>query len=264
MHFDFFLASGPKVVFGFTDCLVAWDFRTRIAHMADVASDLLFMALDSAGDTVTVVHPSHTNTTETSKSIDPTQLRISKYPLDGSTHPSPLSSSSILIPPVPTPDLVLDTSLLLNTPMSLLTLCNDRIGAVGLRRAQRPAHTDFFLFISHDSDTDRLSLHILNYKYAYTNPIVSVGCNILYYLVLNPHSVHVGVSNPHDLPPFRSSAFMGVDARHAQESPYCSLYGDAEFVLLLHEDGLTAWCFDDAARVPGASPVVPLDGSHAN
>lgn len=254
MQFGFFLASGKKVAFGFTDCVVAWDFRARITHRINVVPGMLYMALDSSGDTVTVVHPSRPNC----KDIDPTTLQISKYPLEGSTHPNPLSSSTLPIPQSPRPDVVLDTNFIMSSFISDLTRCNNRTGVLALRSAQLLPLPSYVLFISHDRDSDRLSLHALNHKHAYNDSFVSVGCNILYYLVPDAPRIHVGVSNPHDVPAFRSSRFMGVNVRHAHESPYCSLYGDGEFVLLLHEDGLTVWCFEDSAPIAGACPVEPL------
>lgn len=264
MHFDFFLASGPKVAFGFADSVLAWSFHSRIAHVIAIGREILFMSLDSQGDTFTTVHTCQ-KTNQGRKEIDPTTLRVSKYPLplDGTAHPHATPVSTYTLPITSS-----DQNLILNTPLlppdsapaspspmsiPLITLSNNRLVALPLRNPSSPpqSHTDTFLFLSHDPPSNRLSSHILAYKYAYTNPIISVDCNILYYLVLGDDRVQIGVSNPHDSSSstfpekrLRISNEMAVPGEIGNERPYCSLCGDAEFVVLLFEGGIWVWVFD--------------------
>ncbi|KAL5356220.1 hypothetical protein BJX96DRAFT_171407 [Aspergillus floccosus] len=236
-----FAVSGVHVAIaidGKDRSVVHWDLHSRVAHTISVARPIAFMALNPASDLLVTAH------------VEETSLRITNHPLASSKDQShPPASYTLDLPGVfaqPTP--FQSTSI-----VGYFRLTPRQFGN------QTPDEQDRIVATAYDERLDRVSVHLLpseDVLFEDRCVAVPVDHNLLYYLKNDRGKPRVWIANPDALPAARHRPAKAVDPqlpREATSRVYSSsgafaLMGDRDFVLMVDENGLKVWCFDESVE----------------
>lgn len=207
--------------------------------MIVVAPNLGYMALNVAMRTLTTVHLENHDS----------QLRVVKHLLDGSTSQKRLPSYTLNLP-ISKDD---NSFLKIGAPDAVSTF-SDRMGIFSVFATGRQSVASCSIVaVFYDPRTDQIDLHVLRPEHAPFYPLCMtvVGQNILYYLRNDDGKPQISISNPAATIPHRLSKSMNLQLpREASSRVYShitsfALRGDHERTLMIDENGLRVWSFDE-------------------
>ncbi|PLB50545.1 hypothetical protein P170DRAFT_147987 [Aspergillus steynii IBT 23096] len=248
LQYRFFVASGTSVAFSFSDGLpnggyvLHWEFMSHAARAIDIAPNLGYMALNAAAKTLTTVH------LEASYG----QLRVEKHLLDEPTlqEREQLPSYTLDLPLTEDDNRCVE----IGSPDEGSSF-SDRMGIFSIMTTEgQSLATCSVVVVSYDPRTDQIDLHVLHPKLAPFYPLcmTAVDQNILYYLRNDDGKPQISISNPTATVPHRLSKYMNLQLpREATSRVYShitcfALRGDRECTLMIDENGLKVWSFNEA------------------
>ncbi|EAW13339.1 F-box domain protein [Aspergillus clavatus NRRL 1] len=232
-----------------------WDFSLRVSRMIDVAANLVFMNVHPTLDSLTTVHLEQNDSN--GGPPDPTgipynlaQLRIMKHWLTDTSNVTQAVSKVVALPEVQ------DIDLLIQSKTEISEAFNDRVGIlIAQTRTRQPSDLGSIIAIAHDLDSDEIFLHVLPPEH--TSPrlcLAPIDRNLLYYIRVEQGKPTIWISHPNAQIPYHPAKSMDThfmrDSMHAhqRDSQEFVLKGDNDCVLLVDDEGMSAWCFDEAAQ----------------
>ncbi|KAI9044210.1 F-box domain protein [Aspergillus affinis] len=253
LQYGFFVASGTSVALSFSDSLsnggyiLHWDLMSHTARTIVVAPYLGYMALNVAAKTLTTVHLESRNQVAWADPAYDSQLRVVRHLLDGSPS-GRLPSYTLDLPATE------DRRYVKIGSPDEGSRFSDRIGIFSfLATDGQPSASCPIVAVSYDPPTDQVDLHVLNPEHTPFFPLcmTAVDRNILYYLKNDNGKPQIAISNPAATVPHRQSKHMNPQLpREATNRVYShttrfALRGDDEYALLIDENGLKMWSFNE-------------------
>ncbi|THC95759.1 hypothetical protein EYZ11_004756 [Aspergillus tanneri] len=267
----FFMASGRSIALAFIgimtsegDYVLYWDLNTRAARTINIATHLGYMALNSEARSLTTVHLEERN--YYNACVQPqhspakrAHLQVTKYLVDESATFGRSSSYTLELPAIVDATGHVEIRYPDTSPKF-----SDRMGLFSVRpREGSPSALSSMVTVAYDPRTDQVDLHVLQPEHTPFYPLcmTSVDHNILYYIKNDNGKPQIWISNPDATSPHRPSKCMNPQLpREATSRVYShatgfALHGDREFILMIDENGLKVWCFDEAIHIDDYSCV---------
>ncbi|GAB1214999.1 hypothetical protein ATERTT37_004181 [Aspergillus terreus] len=239
-----FVVSGVHVAIaidGKDSSVIHWDLHSRVARTISIAQPIVFMALNPVSNLLVTAHNEEAS------------LRIANHPLATPKDQNHLPASYTLdLPGIPAT---------LAQPAAFQSTSS--VGYFRLTPRHREDQTldegDRLVAATYDDCLDCVSIHLLPGEDAlFEDRCVAapVDHNLLYYLKNDRGKPRVWISNPDALPGARHRPARAVDPqlpREATSRVYSSsgaftLMGDRDFVLMVDENGLKVWCFNESVK----------------
>ena len=221
---------------------------SHTARTIAVAPYLGYMALNAATKTLTTVHLEARNRAVRTDTAFDSQLRVVRHLLGDSSHPGRLPSYTLDLPT--TED---HQDVKIGSPDEGSSF-SDRIGTFSILATDRqPSASYSVVAVSYDAPTDQVNLHVLHPEHTPFFPLcmTAVDQNILYYLKNDNGKPQIAVSNPAATVSHRLSKHMNPQLpREATNRVYShttrfALRGDDEYTLMIDENGLKMWSFNE-------------------
>jgi hypothetical protein len=270
LHCKYFVVRGVSVAMVFNatmasekDYIIYWELDSRIARTFQVANELAYIDMNCTASTMTTVHlektlepdtPVHTHTYP----IKYAQLRVIKYSLKDTADASWPSSYTMDLTSIADPAwrMEIDDALSFafgNTMGILSTRSNSCL--TEMSRA--------IVVITYHQGTDQVRVNAVPAENAPFIPLcmASVDNNVLYYIKNDNGKPKIWISNPDTIVAHRPAKLMDPQLpREASDRVYSygtnfTLRGDRDFIMMLDQNGLKVWCFQENIHVPGAMPL---------
>ncbi|KAE8133753.1 F-box domain protein [Aspergillus pseudotamarii] len=249
------IASGP-------DCIIHWQLDCRVTRTFNIANKIAYLDVDPTSSTLITVH--------LEKSVDPdtlmhthccpaiyAQLRVNKYPFkDTVAVPSPSCTVALSSFADPAGHVEIDDALSLAFGNAMGILTSERGG----RLAETPGD---IAAITYNQGTGRVSVNVVSAENTPFIPLcmTSVDSNILYYVKNDNGKPEIWISNPDARIAHRPARWINPQLpREASNRVYSHgthfmLRGDRDFILMVDQNGLKVWCFNENMNLSSAIPL---------
>ncbi|KAE8349812.1 hypothetical protein BDV28DRAFT_54141 [Aspergillus coremiiformis] len=266
LHWTYFVARGVNVAMAFNgmvsgeDCIIHWQLDSRVARTFNIENRLAYMDVNpTTGDLITV-HLEETVGHDAVVHTRPAmcaQLRVMKYSLKDAANTSTNRPQhyNMALPSIADPASYVEID------SSLSFAIGNTMGILSVRPKGCLAETSRGLVaITYDPGIDKVSINVVSAENTPFVPLcmACVGNNIIYYIKNDNGKPKIWISNPDAMVSHRPAKLMDPQLpREASNRVYSygtnyTLRGDRDFILIVDQNGLKAWCFNDKITLSGA------------
>ncbi|EIT77725.1 hypothetical protein AFCA_011998 [Aspergillus flavus] len=255
MAFSGITASGP-------DSIIHWQLDCRVTHTFNTANKIAHLDVDPTSRTLITVHLEKTMDPDTPMHIRCcpamyAQLRVNKYPFKDTVairSPSCTVALSSFADPAWHVEIDDSLSLALGNAMGILTF----------RRGGYLAETPGDIAaITYNKGTGRVSVNVVSAENTPFIPLCMtlVDSNIIYYVKNDNGRPEIWISNPDARIALRPARRINPQLpREASNRVYShgtnfTLRGDRDFILMVDQNGLKVWCFNENLSLSSAVPL---------
>ncbi|KAE8384034.1 F-box domain protein [Aspergillus alliaceus] len=269
LQWKYFVVRGVNVAMAFSgmtsekDFIIHWHFDSRVARTFNIANKLAYIDVNPYTGTLITVHLEEnvgSNISAHTRFCPAVfaQLQVIKYPLKDFSGGARPSSYTITLPSIAVP-----TSLV-EIDANLSFEIGNTMGILSVRPEGCLAETAHgIVAIIYNPETDKVNVNIVCSENSPFMPLcmTSIGDNILYYIKNDNGKPKIWISNPDAAIPHRPAKCMSPQLPREASNRVCSygtnftLRGDGDFILMIDQNRLKVWCFDDNIYLPGAVPL---------
>ncbi|KAE8374298.1 hypothetical protein BDV26DRAFT_284362 [Aspergillus bertholletiae] len=269
LHWKYFVVRGMNVAIAFNDttvsgpgCIIHWQLDSRVTRTFTIANKLAYIDVDPTAGTLITVHLEETvnPSTPMHTCYYPAiyaQLRVNKYSLSEIVvHWSSCCTVAL--------HSIADPAWYVRINDTLSCAFGNAIGILTFGQSGCPAETPSDVAaIFYNQGTGGISINMVSAENTPFVPLcmTSVDSNILYYIKNDNGKPEVWISNPDARIAHRPARWINPKLpREASNRVYShgtnfTLRGDRDFILMVDQNGLKVWCFNDSISLPSAVPL---------
>ncbi|KAE8403582.1 hypothetical protein BDV37DRAFT_133507 [Aspergillus pseudonomiae] len=260
LHWKCFVVRNMNVAMAFksttasgSECIIHWQFDSRITHTFNIANKIAYIDMVPTAGTLITVHLEETVGPDTSIA----QLRVNKYSLKDTVAMRSPSFTVAL-------SSIADPAWHVEIDDTLSSTFGNAMGILTFGRGDCLTETPGDIAaITYNQETGRVSVNVVSTENTPFIPICMayVDSNILYYVKNDNGKPEIWISNPDARIAHRPARCINPQLpREASNRVYShgtnfTLRGDRDFILMVDQNGLKVWCFNDNISLSGAVPL---------